>query len=208
MKAIIKLSSVVICMIFFLHTSAATELTLTYKYEYTTAFALKLTDLQNELHTVQIKDKNNFVIWTDRVQGKTTFGKFYNLENLPQGEYFLVVESPEKIILQPILANGRFLKIDTNLQEEIFKPVVVCKADYLDVNMLYFEKDKIQFQIRNKKGELFYDTSFHAFGSVNKRLNIHDLPKGKYQLTIRTNVFQVSEKFEVGQEKMLFAGSF
>ncbi|MEM1121264.1 MAG: hypothetical protein AAGJ18_12505 [Bacteroidota bacterium] len=208
MKAITNISLVAICMIFCLQIVTATDLTLTYKYEYTRAFALTLADMQHEPHTIQIKDNNDFVFLKDQVVGEISFGKMYNLENLPKGEYMLIIENGQKIIRQPILTNDRFLNIEVNQQKTIYKPVVVYKEDHLDVNMLHFGKSKVYFQIRTDQGEVVHNTSFRAHGSVNKRVKINDLPRGKYQLDIQTSDFNVTKNFEVGKAEVLFAGSF
>ena len=208
MKAIIRFSSVAICIILFLHTATATEHTLKYKYEYTKSFALSLEEMQNQTHTIQIKDQNDFVFLDEKVEGASNFGKMYNLENLPKGKYFLVIENDEKIITQLIWANERFLSIEAKNQLEVLKPTIEVAATYLDINMLYFQKDKIAILLKDAAGNVLYNDQFKTFGSLNKRFNINNLPKGNYQIAIQTNAFNVKKDFEVGKEKMLFAGGF
>jgi len=208
MKAIIQFSSMVACMILSLNIATATELTLKYKYEYTKSFALGLKEMQNQAHTIKIKDQNDFVFFSEKVEGQTSFSKMYNLENLPKGKYFLVVENNEKIITQLIWANERFLSIDNQNQSIILKPTIAVAETFVDINMLYFQKDKVAILLKDAEGNVIYNDHFKTCGSLNKRFNINDLPKGNYQIAIQTNLFSVSEHFEVGKEKMLFAGSF
>lgn len=208
MKAIIQFSSMVACMILSLNIAAATKLNIKYKYEYTKSFALSLEEMENQVHTIQIKDQNDFVFLSEKVEGQIIFGKMYNLENLPKGKYIVIVENNEKIITQEIWANERFLSIEDQNRREVLKPKISVADTYVDINMLYFEKDKIVILLKDAEGNILYNDYFKAFGSLNKRLNINDLPKGNYQIDIQTNVFNVTKNFEVGKEKMLFAGSF
>ena len=49
-------------------------------------------------------------------------------------------------------ASDRFLSIEDQYRTEILKPVIMVNDRYVDVNMLYFQKDKI-FLFSNLKRE-------------------------------------------------------
>ena len=187
---------------------AETSLQIKYKYEYLKAFALTLENVENQTNLIQLKDANGITLIAEEVAQQAAFGRMYNLENLPEGNYNLVVENDQKVLIQPIIINRRFLTIDKATQKEILKPAILVETDFIAINMLHFEKGAISITLKNKKGEVVFSNSFKPYGSLNKQLNIRNLPEGNYSFAIQTNAYRVTKDFTKGLQPVLLAGEF
>lgn len=187
---------------------AKTSLQIIYKLEYLKAFTLKLNKLQQKIHTIQIKDANGICLIQEVTNSKDSFGRMYNLEELPEGDYELMVENDQVLFVQPIRITHRFLTIKLAEQKEILKPSILVKEDYLTINMLHFEKEAISFTVKNEAKEIIYTHSFKTYGSLNKQLNVSKLPKGNYSLDIRTKNYGVSKTFSRRSTNTLLVHKF
>jgi len=200
MKTLAKLFGCLLCFIstFYLH--AATQLTFEYKYEYTRSFALKMDGLQNKTHYIKIVDENGTILFSEKSEDQEVFQRMYNLEHLIAGQYRVIIENEKKIIIQPILTNGRFLKIKTAEQKEIYKPSLALKEAALVINMLHFEKGAIQLTLTDKSNAVIYSDEFRTYGSLNKQLNIARLPAEEYQLEIVTANYIVTKNIDTNHQ--------
>lgn len=185
---------------------ADTHLQLQYKYEYLKAFAVTMQNLEHNTHSIELKDMNGVVLIQEKINQQTEFGRMYNLEELPEGTYRLVVENEQQIIIQPITINRRFLTINRMEQKEIIKPAIKVTMDVIAINMLHFEKEAISFFIKNDQGETIYTDSFNIFGSLNKQLNISRLARGGYDLLVQTNAYTVTKHFNNENRSALLVG--
>ncbi len=209
MKAFNIWWAMILCLATFTNQlQAETNLQITYKYEYLKAFALTLQNLENQTHSIHLKDANGIILIAEKVVQQAQFGRMYNLENLPAGNYELIIENDEKVMIQPILIQRRFLTIDKVELKEILKPAILVKTDLIAVNMLHFEKEAISLTLKNKQGKIIYTDSFKRYGGFNKQLNISDLPKGDYLFAIQTNRYEVTRHFTKGLQPILLAGEF
>ena len=209
MKAFNTLWGIVLLIALFTNQlQAETNLEITYKYEYLKAFALRLENVQNQTNSIQLKDANGITLITEKVVGQAEFGRMYNLENLPEGNYNLVVENDQKVLIQPIIINRRFLTIDKAARKKILKPTIMVKSDLIAINMLHFEKEAISITLENQEGEVVFSNSFKSYGSLNKQLNIRNLPEGNYSFVIRTNAYRVTKDIIKGLQPVLLAGEF
>lgn len=202
MKTALKIMVVFLFSTYTNQLAAASQLTFEYKYEYTMSFMLKMEGLQNEQHYIRIKDENGTVLFNEKSANQNKFHRMYNLKNLPSGTYTVIVENEHKIVIQPILMNGRFLKIETTAQKEVYKPTLTLKASTVVINMLHFEKSPILLTLKDKYHEVVYCDEFKAYGSLNKRLNMAKLPAENYLLEITTENYTVVKNINAAQQKI------
>lgn len=209
MKAFnIKWAMILLVALFTNQLQAETNLQIKYKYEYLKAFAVTLQSLENQTHSIQLKDANGITLITEKIVQQAEFGRMYNLENLPEGNYNLVVENDQRVLIQSISIHRRFLTIDKAARKEILKPAILVENNFIAINMLHFEKEVISITLKNRKGQVVYRDSFKSYGSLNKQLNISDLPKGNYSFVIQTNAYEVTKNFTKGLQPVLLAGEF
>lgn len=182
------------------YSNAASQLTFEYKYEYTRSFALKMDGLQNETHYIRIIDENGTILFSEKSEDQNEFQRMYNLEHLTAGKYQVVIENEQKLVIQPVLTNGRFLKIETTAQKEIYKPVLTLKEAALVINMLHFEKGAIQLTLKDKSNEVVYSDELKTYGSLNKQLNIARLPAEEYELEIATSNYVMTKNIDTNHQ--------
>ena len=193
MKATFKVLCLLFCLTLTVHLNAATQLTFEYKYEYVRSFALKMDGLQNETHHIRIIDENGIVLFSEESENQEVFQRMYNLEKLSAGKYKVIVENEQKIIIQPIITNGRFLKIETSAQKEILKPAIDVEEAVILINALHFEEKPIVLTLKDKFNKVIYRKGFRVYGSLNKRLNLAQLPQTEYVFEIVTENYTVTK---------------
>jgi hypothetical protein len=74
--------------------------------------------------TISIFDKDNNLIYTELATGKEGILKKYNLDEFPDGVYFLEVENNRKTIRQEIVIKKEVSVLTKSVVVENFKPVV------------------------------------------------------------------------------------
>jgi len=208
MKLLIKIWGCFFFLVYTIQLEASSQLTFEYKYEYTMSFMLKMKGLQKEPHYIRIKDENGSILFYEKSKDQDEFQRMYNLENLPAGAYTVVIENEHKLIFQPILMNGRFLKIDTGLQKEVYKPSLALKETALVINMLHFEKSPIVVSLIDKSNSVIYRDEFKTYGSLNKQLNIAQLTEAEYQLEIATENYLVIKHIDATNHIINSASEF
>lgn len=208
MKEVFKITAIFLCLVSTSQLQAASQLTFKYKYEYTMSFMLKMEGLQNELHYIRIKDENGTILFNEKSAGQDEFQRMYNLENLPAGTYEVIIENEHKLVIQPILMNGRFLKIETTAQKEIYKPAIKLKERVILINMLHFEKSPIVLTLKDKFNNLIYRNEFEPYGSLNKQLNIAKLPAAKYILEVATENYTITKNIDATLQLIVSVEAF
>ncbi|MEM6317810.1 MAG: hypothetical protein AAF960_09070 [Bacteroidota bacterium] len=196
MKAFIKIS-LIFLLALMNYQSYAFEVDIEYKIEYRKAFRMQLEELDGQKIYIQIKDMVGTILIEESLERQTFFGRMYNLENLPLGKYVIIVENEQQVFSQNVEIGERFLLLNSEDQKLILKPSIIKRPDYLDVNLLYFEKDDITFTLKNQYNDIVYQDAFRAVGSLNKRLDIQALPSGQYEFEVNTHHYIATKKFRI-----------
>jgi hypothetical protein len=95
------------------------ELEFTIKNTESKTLYFEATDLISQPFEVQIQDKDGKVVFSEYVVNGNNFERNYNLNELPNGEYFFVLVANTKTQVLPIWVETSGLKIELEKLEEL-----------------------------------------------------------------------------------------
>ena len=136
---------------------------------------------------LSLKDAKGFILASESIESGVKFAKRFNLDNLPDGNYTLHLESPTVLKVQPISIENNTLFIKKDKAKNIFKPSIQVKENHIDLTLLQLRRADTQIKLLSGNGTVLYIEDVHQFGSIQKRFNTAQLPAGNYQVVVRTS---------------------
>ncbi len=146
-------------------------------------FVLKLQNPEQETIRVSLKDLNGVTLHKE-MYSQTGVNHPYNLKNLPEGRYILVVQYDDLIQMQPIKKQDDVLLIEDDSIQTILPPQIDQSAGYLDVKMIYPTNLSVYLEIKDDLGNVLYGRRVRSNGEVQKRFNLKQLESGEYQFSL------------------------
>lgn len=135
--------------------------------------------------TIWVVDADGILLLEEKTEG-TKFAKVFNLENLPEGSYKVIVTTDRKEIIQPIVLDASTLAINTATREEYFAPFIRVREDAIDVMYLNNRLSDVSVAILDEQGAIVYEEAIENVLKVEKRYKTSDLSKGNYTLRVST----------------------
>ena len=137
---------------------------------------------------VILKDLEGVTLYNETVNTSIIPKKFYNLDELPSGDYVFEVHEDAKVLLKPfkIIKDEIILKKETT----IFKPTIIFKDNIASINLLTLNKSA-QITIIDAVGEELYSEKLVNISSFGKRFDFNTIEKGTYNI----NTFIAGQNF-------------
>ncbi len=135
--------------------------------------------------TIWVVDAEGTLLLEEKTEG-TKFAKVFNLENLPNGSYKVIITTERKEIIQPISLNDNSLAINTATREEYFAPFIRVREDAIDVMWLNNRLSDVTVAILDEQGAIVYEENIENVLKVEKRYKTSDLNKGNYTVRVTT----------------------
>ncbi|MFK7813925.1 MAG: hypothetical protein AB8B59_15625 [Maribacter sp.] len=181
MKKVVR-SIAVVALMFFTVTGLANEpkLSLTPNTEKSLNFEM---DLTSEKTLVSILDNDGVIIYTESVQGKDIYSKKFDLNNLPQGGYFLKVEETMKETIFSFAVVES--KIVISEKTENTKPVFRKKEGRVFVNLLNLEKEEVRIKIVDSEFRIVFEEEISNEVLIEKVFNFEDAFKDSYTVIVQ-----------------------
>lgn len=149
-------------------------------------FYLSLENVSSQT-SIKILDNEGFVLIEDKANASEPFEKIFNLENLKNGVYTLIIESDFKETVQPIVVTNRALIVDENKREEYFPAIIRQEKSNVNVSLLNPTKSLVSFSIVNRQGELVFKEMLKDQLVVEKSYNLTQLSGGYYTVVVDTS---------------------
>lgn len=157
----------------------------------TKAFIVDTKLWKSEYLTVEIRDKAGELIFDNKYSTKK--GKRFNLENLPSGEYSILIANELKSTKQEFIITAEEVVLLPNAVT-VFKPVIIVKADHIDLNYLS-TSNSITVSVYDLNHNIF-NVDYKNQVSINKRFDISNLPKGSYTFNVSSENKSYSKRFQ------------
>lgn len=149
-------------------------------------FYLSLENVSSQT-SIKILDNEGVVLIEDKANASEPFEKIFNLENLKNGVYTLIIESDFKETVQPIVVTNRALIVDENKREEYFPAIIRQEKSNVNVSLLNPTKSLVSFSIVNRQGELVFKEMLKDQLVVEKSYNLTQLSGGYYTVVVDTS---------------------
>jgi hypothetical protein len=114
------------------------------------------------------------------------FSKILDLSKLPSGSFFLSIQTENREILQPLRITPADLIMNEHRRMHFFTPTYRLQQRQLDINWLNTQVSQLDLAIVDWSGSPIFYQQIRNVVSVQKSYDLSQLPKGKYQLTLKT----------------------
>ena len=181
MKKILKFGLVLVAALTTVNGHASTvDFTLDVKNEQgkKVTFAVNTINIMN----LSIYDADDKLIHTEEVNSKKDFSRTYDLNELPEGTYFLEVESDSKISRYEISVAKATATLSANAISEDYKPVPVFlyKDGLVWVNIVNLGQAAVNIKIYDKDGDEVYDSPKLTDENVTKIFDVNNIQNEKH----------------------------
>ena len=138
-------------------------------------------DKINEMN-LSIYDADDKLIHSEMVNSKKDFNRTYDLNALPEGTYFLEVESDSKISRYEISVASSSALLSANAISEDYKPspVFLYKDGLVWVNIINLDNSPVNIKIYDKDGDEVYNSAKLMDRNVTKIFDVNNIENEKY----------------------------
>jgi hypothetical protein len=155
---------------------------------------LRYTAASNSSPRVTIFDSKKQVVYTEKISGKTSVARLYNITALPEGDYFFeVIESGVKTV-KSITYKKEVAPVSA-LDVTVAPAAVAGKYDLTIKNAA----GDVNVAIYSKTGGLIFEDAIVSKGSFKRTYDLSKLNGGEYVFEVTSNDKVASE--EVSLEK-------
>lgn len=138
-----------------------------------------------EVAVLELKDANEEVLLRNEVN-KDAFAKVFNLEQLPEGTYYLYITTSLKETVQPIVLKETGAYVDPSKQKEYYVPFINVKDQYIDLSLYNSKIGDVMITIVNKDGAELLRENLENVLVIERRYRLDDLPFGNYLFQVKT----------------------
>ena len=133
---------------------------------------------------VSLKDSYDFELYNESYRNNNSYVKGFDLEPLPDGQYFLEIESNETIEKFSLSIRNNWLSIDQESRLVVHKPRVTQKGGKVDVALLNSPDSTLKLSILDKANEVIFQEIVADNGNLSRRYDISQLDPGYYTVLI------------------------
>ena len=134
--------------------------------------------------TVRLIDVKGAEVFTERIQAAAGYSKKYNLKELANGQYTILIESPSRYTTQKVTVKDHIVEVRSEEEKTFFKPFIKQDAKLVDINLMALGND-VEITVKDNNGSQVYRTAYQGESRIHKRLNLTQLPSGDYILQVK-----------------------
>ncbi len=182
MKKVVR-SIAVVALMFAAATGWAKEpkLSLTPNTEKSLNFEM---DITSEQTVVSIVDTNGEIIYTERIAIGNIYAKKFDLQNLPEGDYFLEVEDSLKEVVFGFTVDDSEIMIRE--RKENSKPIFRKKDGRVFLNLLNLEKDVVKITVMDSEGRSLFQETIADEMLIEKTFNFKNAFEDSYTILVKS----------------------
>ena len=139
-----------------------------------------------ENHTIVLQDANAGVLMRESTGENRKYAKVLNLKNLPNGTYYVVIDSELKKMVQPLSLTDKGVKIYENRSRTYYKPFIKVDDQHIDLSMFNGRLADVSVTIYNNKSEEIFTETFENVLTVERRYLMKEFAYGKYTIEVNT----------------------
>lgn len=129
-------------------------------------------------------DRNDRVLYAENIEVNGEYKRTYNFDKLPEGEYFLEVESATKVKRYPIVVNTYSARLFYEKNNEMFKPIVSVRNSMVYVNLLSLDKSPLHIEVYDDNDTLLHEETLKGAYELGKMYDFSNVHKGSYTLVL------------------------
>ena len=150
-------------------------------------FSLELANIGPETAVISLYDADGVRLLTENTV-KDSYGKLFNLDKLPVGDYELVITTALSDIVQPIELTFSGIEMDAKKRTVYFIPTILTnKTNQLDISYFRGKITSVEVAIYDTNNDLVFEEDIDHVIKVERRYNLASLPAGRYNVRVSTD---------------------
>lgn len=137
-------------------------------------------------HTITLQDANAAVLMKESTGESYKYGKVLNLQNLPNGTYYVVIDSELKKMVQPLALTDNGVEIYENRSRTYYKPFIKVNDRHLDLSLFNGRLATVEVTIYNDKSEEIFTETLENVLTIERRYQMKNFAYGKYRIRVKT----------------------
>ncbi|MDT0646605.1 hypothetical protein RM545_07880 [Zunongwangia sp. F260] len=147
--------------------------------------------------TLTLQDRDGVILFKDGLMDGRSYIKALNLEEVPEGIYFLHFEDEFHIFSKKITKSKECLTIEKKNLDVIFKPAFKVDSRMVRFSLPNPEENLTEVIIHDSSGEPMLSMSYKD-SIIAKTFDFSKVPAGKYRITIKTKTNTFSKVMSLG----------
>ena len=152
-----------------------------------TSLLVKATNVQTQTMNVTILNANEDILVNEDLKNKADFTKQYNVAQLPDGSYQLVITKPNARITQPFYLESGYVQMSELEKKTTVFPVFVLRKEQLDVNVLSEKYGDILVNVLDDRDTPIFSDKITKTHLLHKRYDLTKLLHGNYRVEVIVN---------------------
>jgi hypothetical protein len=148
-------------------------------------FALYLSDLGNQKHSILIKDSEGVILVSQKTKKQEAFAKRFNLNNLVDGAYYLEIDDNQKTLTYPLNLSNNKLAVLESVQVR-YTPVVRQTGKSMDLMVFSPDKSSYELKIYNEDYEIVHDELLSEQTNYKKKIDFSVAAPGSYSVVLNS----------------------
>ncbi len=181
MKNLLK-STAALALLIFTTTAVASEPKMNLELENNSKSIVFEMDSNNKESKIMLTDSKSNTIYSENIVNKSYVKKF-NLKDLEFGIYQFTAENQSNSVIYTINVHSKGVKI-TNKKENTIQPIFRKVGKKVYVNLLNVDQDKIDIEILDDRGAIFFEESSKGKLVFGKTFNFSKAMKGTYTIIV------------------------
>lgn len=133
--------------------------------------------------SVALIDADGNILFQDNVKAKDARGLSFNMNTLPDGQYFLTTTNDAFWLSQPMTVRGNKLTIDAQTVSQLEKPTLVAyDKNKFEVKLPASNVRSVEVAIYDQQNVLVYADDIA--GTKSHRFDLSTLPSGDYTFVV------------------------
>ncbi|WP_298540796.1 hypothetical protein [uncultured Aquimarina sp.] len=129
-----------------------------------------------------LKDYYGEILFNVTLEATPNYQKYFNLNNVPDGVYFVETESLYEVKVTPLLKNKKGVSLINTSAVTVFKPLVSVENDLMKVMFNNTEKAPVDLIIYDSEWRVLEEIIGYEKALLKKTYDFSKMPKGEYQL--------------------------
>ena len=135
-----------------------------------------------------IKDKSGSVLYKESIVKTGKYSKGFDLNSLPNGDYYFEMDSELKIIVIPFTVTLDEVNFNEEEESTVFKPVVRVKDEMVYVSRPSFDENPIKVKIFfSENYDLIISEKFEKETELKRIYDFSKSKKGNYVFVFESN---------------------
>lgn len=193
MKNVIRLSVVTLLLCMSMHVTAAEGLAVKVNEKSI------VVEVGNSVKgaTITLQDKDGVILFKDGLMDGKSYIKALNLEEVPEGIYYLHFEDEFHISTKRIMKSKEGLTVEAKTSNVIFKPIFKVSDKRVKFSLLNPEKNPTEVSIYDASGVLM-ETFIYENALITKTFDFSEVSGGEYEIKVQTNGDTFRKKMKLG----------